>query len=416
MITKPKGTYDIFGNDALIYKHIESIITNYMNYYNVGYIRTPIFESSELIHRTVGDDSDIVSKETYDFIDRGNRKITLRPEATASVVRSLIENKLYGNRNDQIKYYYFGTMYRYERPQSGRNREFTQFGVEVFNSPSVVSDAETISMAYNILCELGINTTIVLNTLGDAKTRKNYIDALKEYLKPHLNDLCADCQRRFESNPLRILDCKVDSDSEIFKNLPKLSTFLSDEAKNKLNELKNLLAAMDVEFEIDETLVRGLDYYTDIVYEFHNEDGLALGGGGRYDNLVKNLGGEDIKANGFALGIERLILEIKNILSQEEEPISNPITAYIMAISDEEKYQAVKLANILRLNEISTEICPNDLSLKSQFKLADKLEASFLIILNDEDLQKGLITIKDNYTKDEEKVDENDIVDYLSNS
>ncbi len=412
MITKPKGTYDIYGKDSIILENINEIVKNYMSLYNVEYIRTPIFESSELFHRGVGDTSDIVTKETYDFKDRGDRSITLRPEGTASVARSVIENKLYGNRNDLMKYYYFGTMYRYERPQSGRNREFTQFGVEAFNSSSIKADAEIISIGYNIINELGLDdVTVHINTLGDDESRKAYTNALKEYIKPHLEDLCEDCKKRYETNPLRIIDCKVDSNKEIFTNLPKISDYLTENSKKRFKELKDLLMMLEVDFVVNEKIVRGLDYYTETVYEFINEKDITLGGGGRYDKLTSSLEGPVIPSVGFALGLERIIIELK----EKYESIKNNLTmdAFILAVSDEEKYHALKLSQSLRLNGIRTELCINDLSLKSQFKLADNYESKFLIILNNEDLQKGLVTVKDNILKEEEKVDEYELVEYL---
>ena len=412
MITKQKGTYDLMGIDAKIYNYIENEIKNFMNNYNYEYIRTPLFEASELFHRSVGEGTDIVTKETYDFKDRGNRDITLRPEGTAGVVRSVIENKLYGNRNDALKYYYLGTMYRYERPQAGRNREFTQFGVEVFNSDDMMIDAEVISLGYYLLKSLGIDDiTVELNSLGDAETRENYTKALKEYLKPYIKDLCPDCQTRYETNPLRILDCKVDKDNEIFKNVPVITDYLSESAKNKFKKLQEMLTILDVDYEVNTHIVRGLDYYDYNVWEYMNDEGITLGAGGRYNHLVENLGGPNLPAVGFALGLERIILELKDKLEGKE--INNQVDVYIMSVSEEEKMYASNIAQNLRLNNIPTEINSTNLSLKSQFKIADKLQAKFLVILNNDDLSKGLVNVKDNATKEETKIDENEIVDFL---
>ena len=412
MITKPKGTYDLMGIDAKIYAYITHEIEDMMSSFNYEPIRTPIFEASELFHRSVGEGTDIVTKETYDFIDRGNRNITLRPEGTAGVVRSLIENKLYGNRNDAIKLYYNGTMYRYERPQSGRNREFTQFGVEAFNSNDPMLDAEVISVGYYLLNNLGIEATVAINSLGDSESRKNYTEALVNYLKPHINELCEDCQNRINTNPLRILDCKVDKDSEILKNTPKISDYLSKESKDRFEKLKNYLNVLDINYEVNEKIVRGLDYYDENVWEYTSDsDGVTLGGGGRYNHLVENLDGPSIPAVGFAMGIERIILNIKNNIDVKNLEV--PIDVYIMSVSEEEKIHALEIAQYLRLNNVATEINSANLSMKSQFKIADKLNAKFLIILNNEDLQKGLVNIKDNATKEEIKVDENEIVDWI---
>ncbi len=412
MITKPKGTYDIYGKGAIILENIEDIIKDYMKLYNVNFIRTPIFESSELFHRGVGETTDIVSKETYDFKDRGDRNITLRPEGTASVARSLIENKLYGNRNDILKYFYIGPMYRYERPQAGRYREFTQFGIEVFNSSSIKVDAEIISLGFNLFNELGFSdVTVHINSLGDMESRENYKNALKEYIKPHLDTLCGDCKKRFETNPLRIIDCKVDSDKDIFKNLPKITDYLSDESSVRFKELQKLLTILEVDYEVNPKIVRGLDYYTENVYEFINEEGITLGGGGRYDNLVASLDGPSIPAVGFALGLDRIILELSKKVGELSD--YNNLDVFILAISEEEKYHGLKLAQSLRLNGILTELSINDLSMKSQFKLADNYNSKFILILKDEDLQKGLINIKDNATKEEVLLDESEVIDYL---
>ena len=411
MIIKPKGTYDILGIDAKLHTYLNHEIENFMINYDYELIRTPIFEASELFHRSVGEGTDIVTKETYDFKDRGDRNLTLRPEGTAGVVRSLIENKLYGNKNDCIKLYYNGTMYRYERPQSGRNREFTQFGVEVFNSNDPMIDAEVISIGYNLLQSIGIDVTVNLNSLGDLESRKKYTEALIKYLEPNIDKLCPDCQNRLKTNPLRILDCKVDKDSEILKNVPKISDYLNDESKQRFNKLKQYLSILDINFEIDEQIVRGLDYYDENVWEYTDENNIVVGGGGRYNHLVENLGGPSIPAVGFALGLERIMMNLKNNI--DENQLKNNIDVYIMSINEEEKINALRIAQNLRLNNIITEINSNNLSMKSQFKIADSLNAKFIIILNNEDLNKGLINIKDNVTKEEIKIDEGDIVDWI---
>ena len=412
MITKPKGTYDLTGINGKIYTYLSNEFMAYMNNYNYEFIRTPIFEASELFHRTVGEGTDIVTKETYDFKDRGERDITLRPEGTAGVVRSLIENKLYGNRNDSIKLYYNGTMYRYERPQAGRYREFIQFGVEEFNSNDVMSDAEVNSLGYYFLSDLGLDITVKINSLGDAQSRVDYTNALVDYFKPHINELCSDCQKRLETNPLRIIDCKVDKDKDIIKNAPNISDYLSQESKDRFEKLKSYLNFLEINYEVDESIVRGLDYYDENVWEYVLEsDSLALGGGGRYNHLVKNLGGPDMPAVGFALGIDRVILKLLDIIDIRK--LDNAVDVYIMAVSEEEKIQALRLAQNLRLNNIITEINDNGLSLKSQFKAADNNHAKFLFILNDDDLQKGLINVKDNVTKEEIKISEDEIVDWI---
>jgi len=269
MIAKPKGTYDIYGLDAKYYNYINKVFERVCELYNYEFIRTPIFEASELFHRSVGDTSDIVTKETYDFKDRGERNLTLRPEGTAGVVRSFIENKMHGDTIQPKKFYYSGTMYRYERPQAGRYRELSQFGVEALGSDSPIIDAEVISLAYRTLEEMGIeNLTVKINTLGDKESRDRYREALVKYLEPHINELCEDCQKRFATNPLRILDCKVDKDSDILKNAPSIMDYLNDESQKRFNKVLEYLTYLDVDVETDSNIVRGLDYYDHTVFEF----------------------------------------------------------------------------------------------------------------------------------------------------
>lgn len=406
MITKPKGCYDVTGDVARKYQKICEVVSAYAKIYNYKYIRTPLFESTELFKRGVGDTTDIVQKETYDFTDRGGRSFTLRPEGTAGVARNFIEDKLYGNQSSVVKEFYIGTMYRYERPGLGRNREFTQFGVECLGSDDEMMDAEVISFSYNILKELGLDVTVKINNLGSVEDRENYKKALVEYLTPHINDLCEDCQNRIKTNPLRILDCKVDDQSEILKNAPSILDYHSKESNDRFNKILTYLDYLDIDYEVDNTLVRGLDYYDYMVYELKLNDSLALGGGGRYNHLVKNLGGPEVPAVGFACGIERIINEMN------DESLNN-IDVYVMCVNDEEKIKANIITQDLRLNNIICETNVMGKSLKSQFKEADNMNAKNLIILNSEDLSKGLVTVKDNVTKEEVKVPEDEIIDYI---
>ena len=409
MITKPKGCYDVIARDAKIYRKIEDTVHAYANVYNFKYVRTPIFEVEELFKRGVGESSDIVQKETYDFTDRSGRNMTLRPEGTAGIVRSYIENKEYGDVINPIKHYYMGTMYRYERPGLGRNREFTQFGVEALGSDDPLMDAEIISFSVNVLKELGIDVNVKINNLGSREDREVYKAALKEYLAPHITELCEDCQKRYETNPLRILDCKYDADNEILKNAPNILNYQSDESNTRFKKVLEYLDYLDVDYEIDNTLVRGLDYYDYMVYELVSGESLALGGGGRYNHLVEELGGPATPCVGFACGVERLINELKE---KQDDTIDN-IDVYIMAINDEEKLKANIIMQELRLNGIICETNYVNRSLKNQFKDADRHNAKQLIILNSEDLNKGLVNVKDNLTKDENKIPEDEIVDYI---
>ena len=412
MITKQKGTYDIYGDLAKKRMYVNDVLNALCEKYNYGYIETPVFEASELFHRGVGETTDMVQKETYDFMDRGERNITLRPEGTAGVVRWFVENKLYGNLTDPVKVYYNMKMYRYERPQSGRNREFTQWGFEMFGSDTCEADAEVVSLAYNAYRLLGLDDVkIQLNTLGDNESRANYREALVKYFEPHINDLCEDCQERFKKNPLRILDCKVDAGSDIIKNAPKTIDYLNEESKARFERLQELLDLMDIPYEVNTNLVRGLDYYNHMVFEVTLRDSYALGGGGRYNGLVEQLDGPSTPGVGFAMGYDR------TILAMEEEgvniPIKNDIDLYILAVSDSERETAAYLTQDLRLNGFIVETDLMNKGLKGQFKSVDRFNAKFLIVLNDEDLQKNEIVIKDNLTKEEERIKLNDIVEYL---
>lgn len=415
MITKPKGTYDIYGLDAKKREYVNEIIKGICQKYNFVNVETPVFEDSSLFHRSAGETSDLVSKETYDFKDRGDRNLTLRPEGTAGIVRWFIENKLYGNMTEPVKVYYNEKMYRYERPQSGRNREFTQFGVEMIGSDDITSDIEVISLCYNIFNLLGLDAVIKINSLGDKESRERYHDALTNYLKPYLKDLCEDCQRRFESNPLRILDCKVDGDKEILKNAPKTIDYLNEESLNRYNKLKEELDLLEINYEENTNLVRGLDYYNHVVFEINvNIDGidtLAIGGGGRYNNLIENLDGPSVPAVGFAIGFDRLMMCLD--MAHVNIPVNNDVDVYVMYVSDTEKDTALYIAQNLRLNGFITEIDYLGKGLKGQFKAADRFNAKYLVILNDKDLEDMMVNVKDNVTKEEEKVNINDLSDYL---
>ena len=416
MITKPKGCVDVTGDESLLWEYVNDVVSTMMRTYNYEFIRTPIFEASELYHRSVGESSDIVKKETYDFKDKGDRNLTLRPEGTAGVVRSYLENKAYA-LPDVKKYYYNGTMYRYERPQSGRLREFTQFGVEVLGSNDPIVDTEVISLQYKILETLHIsNLEVMINSLGDAESRKNYKEALVKYLEPNLDKLCDDCKERFKTNPLRILDCKVDKDSEVLKNAPKTIDYLNKESKERFETVLKYLDIMDIDYEVNPSIVRGLDYYDHTVFEIVSLDNFetehnVLGGGGRYNKLIKELDGPDSYGIGFACGMDRIINILKDMDLYKD--IKRQVEVYIMYVSEEEKLHAIDIAQNLRLNGVITELDNMGKGLKGQFKEADRLQAKLLIILNNEDLQKGLVNVKDNATKEEEKVDLGEIVEYI---
>lgn len=417
MITKPKGCHDIYGVEAKKWKYVSNLIDAVCERYNYDYIRTPIFEASELFHRGVGETSDIVTKETYDFIDRGDRAMTLRPEGTAGVVRSYVENKMYGDATQPIKLYYYGTMYRYERPQSGRDRELTQFGMEVIGTDDPLSDAEVISMAVNIYKLVGLKgIKVKVNSLGDIESRNNYRKVLVDYFTPHINEMCDDCKNRLEKNPLRLLDCKVDKDLDIMKNAPKIVDYLNEESKNRFEQVKKYLGLMDIDYEVDSNVVRGLDYYSHTVFEIEADIAdfgaqNVLGGGGRYNGLVEQIGGPSTPGVGFAMGFGRLMLAIEK--EEIELPINNEIDAFVMYVSDTEKDYAATLVQELRMNGFKIETEYTGRGLKGQFKQADRLNSRFLIILNDEDLKNNEIKIKDNKTKEETTLDLDYIMYYL---
>ena len=417
MIQKPKGCNDIYGREAKIWKYVESIIDATMEKYNYNYIRTPIFESTELFHRGIGESTDIVTKETYDFVDRGGRKMTLRPEGTAGVCRSYVENKMYGDPNQPVKVYYNGTMYRYERPQSGRDRELTQFGMEVLGSDDPFTDAEVISLAVNIYKMLGLKEIKVnINTLGDKESRDMYRSALIDYFKPHIEELCEDCQTRLEKNPLRILDCKVDSDNELLKNAPKTIDYLNDFSRERFEQVKDYLDVLQIKYEVNPNIVRGLDYYNHTVFEIEaNVKGFGannvLGGGGRYNHLCSEIGGPETHCIGFASGIGRLVMALE--LEEVKLPIVEDIDLFLMYVNEDEKKYALYLAQELRMSGFIVDTEYTGRSLKAQFKQADRLHAKYVAILNSEDLDNNEIKIRDNKTKEEEIISLDALIYYL---
>ena len=417
MIQRPKGTNDIYGREAKIWKCVEAVIDQVMEKYNYNYIRTPIFESSELFHRGIGETTDIVTKETYDFVDRGDRHLSLRPEGTAGVCRSYIENKMYGDANQPVKVYYNGTMYRYERPQSGRDRELTQFGMEILGSDDPLSDAEIISAAVNIYKLLGLKEIKVnINSLGDTASRNTYREALVEYFRPHIDEFCDDCKERFLKNPLRILDCKVDADNEILKNAPKTIDYLNEESKERFEKVKDYLDIMQIDYEVNPSIVRGLDYYNHTVFEIEAKvkgfgANNVIGAGGRYNGLVKELGGPETPCIGFASGIGRLVMALE--LEQAKLPIVDSIDLFLMYVNEDEKKYAVYLAQELRMAGFIVETEYTGRNLKGQFKQADRLNSKFLVILNSEDLNNNEVKVKNNKTKEEEIISLDALIYYL---
>ena len=417
MLQKPKGTYDIYGKRSLMMNYLKEVFSNLIDKYNASYFETPMFESSELFHRGVGETTDIVSKETYDFKDRGDRNMTLRPEGTAGIVRSFIENKLY-SESLPLKAWYMGPMFRYERPQAGRYREFYQIGFECFGTYDPMMDAETISIVYNFFNLLGLKGVKVnINTLGDKESREMYHKALMDYFKPYLNELCDDCNRRFEKNPLRILDCKVDADKEFMKCAPRMTDYLNEVSKEHFSLVKNYLDAMNIDYEVNSNIVRGLDYYTHTVFEvvadikgFGSQNVLA--GGGRYNNLVENIGGPSVPGVGFAIGVERLLLALEYEGLDKIE--FNPVDVYIFGASDNEKEYIMKLANDLRGSGFKIDVDYESKSFKNNFKRADKLKSKFVIIIGEEEVKTKVLTVKNNKAKEEYKVSIDELVKFLN--
>jgi len=414
---KIKGTQDFYGENMQKMRIIENVIRNTANNYGFREIQTPVFENTEVFTRGVGDSTDIVNKEMYTFEDKGGRMITLRPEGTASVVRSFIENKMYANNLPQTKLFYFEPMFRYERPQTGRYREFHQFGVEVFGEGSPLLDVDVILSAYEVLESLKIeNVKLRINSIGDFVSRQNYAQALKTYFSKHIDEMCDDCHKRLVTNPLRILDCKVDKNNQALINAPKIKDFLSDTSQQYFKNVLEILDATQIPYEVDENLVRGLDYYTDVVFEFimvSNDEfnGLALGGGGRYADLVKKMGGVDIQGVGYAFGIERLI-GVKD--KQNTWPNLDLKTDIVMVSLDSlSKIEALKLSRTLRKEGFSVELDYKNINMKPQFKLADKFAPHFIIIIGEEERNLGIVTVKDTLLKTQIQIKQKDIVNYL---
>ena len=413
MLQKPKGTLDIYGEDGKIFDYISNYTSAFMSLYNYEFIKLPTFESTELFYRSVGDTTDIVNKETYDFLDKSNRKMTLRPEMTAGTARCLIEDKLYAE--GVKKFYYLGSCFRYERPQSGRLREFTQFGIECFNVSNPKVDAEVISLAYIYLSGLGLTNLVVkLNSLGNKESRKEYNKVIKEYLSKDYDNLCDTCKERLSKNPLRILDCKYDGEREYIKNAPKTLDYLNEESKSYFEEVKESLESLGIPFIEDSTLVRGLDYYSHTVFEIISnipELGKAntLCGGGRYDGLIELLGGPSTPGIGFAMGIERIIILLKELECYVPD---RELDVFVMNL-DNTNY-AFQIIDDLRLSEFSVETDYTGKNMKGMWKLVDKLNPKFVLIIGEDERVNDYITVKDNITKEETKVKASDLIDYLN--
>ena len=401
MIQKPKGTKDVLPEESFKWKYVENIAEETFENYGFREIRVPTFEYTELFERGVGDTTDVVQKEMYTFEDKGGRSITLRPEGTAGTIRAYIENGL-SSKPSPFKAWYRMPMFRYENVQKGRYREFNQIGCEVVGSASYLADVETINMAYNFLKNIGISdVTLNINSIGCPKCRAKYQEALKEFIGKNLEQYCDVCKSRFDKNPMRILDCKEKKCKELNQGAPVILDYLCEECKEHFENVKTLLKSLGVEYKIDSGIVRGLDYYTKTVFEFISEkDGLTVLAGGRYDGLVKELGGTDTPAVGFAAGEERLL----SLISEDDELKDFNTDLYIVAMGEKETIKALTLAEKLRENiAVETDICQR--SFNAQLKYANKIGVDNLLVIGENELKTNTAKIKNMETGKEYNVE-----------
>ena len=406
MIQKPKGTKDILPDEVYKWQYIESKIKDIFENAGMKEIRVPVFEHTELFSRGVGETTDVVQKEMYTFEDKGGRSITLRPEGTAGVVRSYIENGM-ASQPTPIKLWYEMAMYRYENVQKGRLREFRQIGTEIFGTSSYLADVECIMLGVKIFKELNIpNIKLNLNSIGCPECRRTYQEALREFIRPNLEKYCDTCKTRFEKNPMRILDCKEKKCKEMNQGAPIILDYLCDDCREHFDKVKKMLTDLGVDFEIDAGIVRGLDYYTRTVFEFVSEDdGLTVLGGGRYDGLVKEVGGQDTPAVGFAMGAERLL----EVFERYNKDVAKPkvMDLYVANIGEKANEFATEL--VLKLRDkgvfVEKDICER--SLKAQFKYADKNNAKFVLTLGDDEVETKKAKIKNMQSGEETEVELN---------
>ena len=403
-LQKPKGTQDILPADSAKWQYVENVARETFKKYNYGEIRTPMFEHYEVISRSVGDTTDIVTKEMYDFHDKGDRHITLRPEGTAPVVRSYVENKLFAPEVQKpVKVYYIGSMFRYERPQAGRLREFHQLGVECFGSKNPATDVETIAMAYQLFNTLGIKeVTLHLNSLGNTESRLAYRQALIDYLTPMRDTLSKDSQRRLDENPLRVLDSKEKEDKVAVENAPSILDYLDDESQAHFDEVRAMLDSLNIPYVIDTNMVRGLDYYNHTIFEFIttiDKSELTICAGGRYDSLVEYFGGPETAGFGFGLGLERLLL----VLDKQgiELPVEESLDVYIAVLGSGANGKALELVQAIRYQGFKAERDYLGRKIKAQFKSADTFKAKTVITLGESEVESGQVNVKNNATREE---------------
>lgn len=396
---KPKGTVDILPGVSKKWQYVEEISRMVMGDYQFHEMRTPIFESYELFSRGVGETSDIVSKEMYDFMDKGDRRLALRPEGTAAIVRAYVENKLFGpEHSNPYKVYYMGPMFRYERPQGGRQRQFHQLGVEVFGSNNPATDVETMALAMDLFHQFGLKEfKLVINSLGDKTSRDAYRAALIAYLEPHFDELSHDSQVRLYKNPLRVLDSKDKKDNEIVKNAPSILDFLNEESSKHFETVKTMLEALEIPFEIDHKMVRGLDYYNHAIFEIMSDaDGFGslttLCAGGRYNGLVEEIGGPETPGFGFGMGLERLMIALDS--ENVEIPELNELDVYVVGLGDETNIETLKLVQNIREFGFSAERDYLNRKAKAQFKTAAKLNAKVVLTVGESELENQVVNFK----------------------
>ena len=418
-IINVKGTHDVIGDEAALYSTVEAIMRTVSMQYAFSEVRPPVLEHSELFVRGIGNSSDIVRKEMYTFLDKGDRSLTMRPEFTAGIMRMIVQNKLYATNDLPLKYFYLGPVFRYERPQLGRFRQFNQFGVELVGGQSSYNDVEVIALAYDILQMLRLNNVVIkINTLGDEESRNSYREALKKFFASHIENMCEDCKNRYELNPLRILDCKVPADQEIVKDAPKMSDYLSEASKARFTEVLALLDQLKIPYEVDDSLVRGLDYYSETVFEFHytsangNNYG-AIGAGGHYGHLLQEIGGPDLPGVGFSFGIERIVSVLKDDDILNEEKIDNYVDFYVMPLGEENKSYAYQIARQLRSLDFVVEICLDKAKLPAMFKRAEKRRAKFGIIIGENEVKERKIIIKNLSTQEQTELKEDEILNKI---
>ncbi|WP_078545420.1 histidine--tRNA ligase [Litchfieldia alkalitelluris] len=416
-INIPRGTQDILPGEVEKWQYIENTARDVCRRFNYKEIRTPIFEHTDLFLRSVGDTTDIVQKEMYTFTDRGDRSLTLRPEGTAAVVRSFVEQKLFGLPAQPTKLYYIGPMFRYERPQAGRFRQFVQFGVEALGSKDPAIDAEVIALAMEVYQALGLKKLkLVINSLGDKDSRTAHREALIKHFSPKIEEFCGDCKSRLDKNPMRILDCKKDRDHELMKTAPSILSYLNDESRTYFEKVQSYLSDFGIEFEVDPGLVRGLDYYNHTAFEImSNAEGFGaittLCGGGRYNGLVEDIGGPDTPGIGFALSIERLLAALA--AEGIKLPLEEKIDCYLVALGENAGDKCVSLLQQLRKAGVSGEKDYLDRKVKAQFKSADRLSARFVGVLGDDELERNVINVKDMTTGEQEEVIITDFISYI---